>query len=131
MPDFINRCTLTHICILKIYNCVYVLSWSVTFDSLQLHSLGPAKLLCPWSFPGKNTGVDCHFLCLGIFPAQGSNLHFLHWQADSLTPCHLGSFFIYIITCPYIYIYTHTLSSLLFNIKNTLSRVISISHMGR
>ena len=25
-------------------------------------------------FPGKNTGVDCHFLLQGIFPTQGSNL---------------------------------------------------------
>ena len=31
------------------------------------------KLLCPWDFPGKNTGVDCHFLLQGIFPTQGSN----------------------------------------------------------
>ena len=22
----------------------------------------PPRLLCPWSFPGKNTGVGCHFL---------------------------------------------------------------------
>ena len=22
----------------------------------------PATLLCPWDFPGKNTGVGCHFL---------------------------------------------------------------------
>ena len=45
-------------------------------------------------FPGKNTGVDCHFLLLGIFPTQGLNLcllHFLHWQADSLPLSHLGS----------------------------------------
>ena len=28
--------------------------------------------------PGKNTGVDCHFLLQGIFPTQGSNLHLLH-----------------------------------------------------
>ena len=26
------------------------------------HGLAPARLLCPWSFPGKNTGVGCHFL---------------------------------------------------------------------
>ena len=31
-------------------------------------------------FPGKTTGVDCHFLLQGIFPTQGSNLHLLHWQ---------------------------------------------------
>ena len=27
--------------------------------------------------PGKNTGVGCHALLQGIFPAQGSNLHLL------------------------------------------------------
>ena len=31
------------------------------------------RLLCPWSFPGKNTGVGCHFLLQGIFWAQGSS----------------------------------------------------------
>ena len=32
--------------------------------------------------PGKNTGVGCHALLLGIFPTQELNLHFLcllHW----------------------------------------------------
>ena len=33
----------------------------------------PARLLCPWDFPGWNTAVGCHFLLLGIFPTQGSN----------------------------------------------------------
>ena len=36
-------------------------------------------------FPGKNTGVGCHFLLQGIFPAQRSN------PADSLPLSHLGS----------------------------------------
>ena len=27
-------------------------------------------LLCPWGFPGKNTGVDCHFFLQGIFSTQ-------------------------------------------------------------
>ena len=38
-------------------------------------------------FSGKNTGVGCHFLLLGIFLTQGLNpqlLSLLHWQADSL-----------------------------------------------
>ena len=26
------------------------------------HGLLPARLLCPWDFPGKNAGVGCHFL---------------------------------------------------------------------
>ena len=31
----------------------------------------PPWFLCPWNSPGKNTGVDCHFLLLGIFQTQG------------------------------------------------------------
>ena len=27
---------------------------------LRPHGLWPARLLCPWDFPGKNTGVGCH-----------------------------------------------------------------------
>ena len=45
------------------------------------------KLLLPWDFLGKSTGVGCHFLLQGIFPTQGSNprfLNLLHWQAGSL-----------------------------------------------
>ena len=34
--------------------------------------------LWPWDFPGKNTGVGCHFLLQGIFPTQGSNLGLLY-----------------------------------------------------
>ena len=32
------------------------------------------QVLCPWGFPGKNTGVDCHFFLQGIFLTQESNL---------------------------------------------------------
>ena len=31
------------------------------------------RLLCPWDFLGKSTGVGYHFLFQGIFPTQGSN----------------------------------------------------------
>ena len=30
-------------------------AWSVVSDSLKSHGLLPARLLCPWNFPGKNT----------------------------------------------------------------------------
>ena len=30
-------------------------------------SLQPSRLLCPWNHPGKNIGMDCHFLLQGIF----------------------------------------------------------------
>ena len=36
------------------------------------------RLLHPWNFPDKSTGVGCHFLLQGIFPTQGSNLGLLH-----------------------------------------------------
>ena len=63
-------------------------SWSVMFDFLRSHGLQPARLLCPWNFPGKNTGVGRHFLLQGIFPTQGQNLrllHLLHWQEGFLS----------------------------------------------
>ena len=31
-------------------------------DSLQPHGLQPTRLLCPWDFLGKSTGVGCHCL---------------------------------------------------------------------
>ena len=71
--------------------CVYVCACSVMSDSLWSHGLQTTKLLCPWDFPGKNTGVGCHFLLQGILLTQGLNLRLLHWQADSLPLYHLGS----------------------------------------
>ena len=41
--------------------------------TLQSYGLQPARLLCPWDSPGKNTGVGCPALLQGIFPTQGLN----------------------------------------------------------
>ena len=63
----------------------------VVFDSLRPHGLKPNRLLCPWNFPWKNNGEGSSY-SRGILLTQGSNpclLHLLHWQADSLPPCHL------------------------------------------
>ena len=45
----------------------YVKKWSrsVMSDSLWPHRLQPTGLLSPWNFPGKSTGVGCHFLLQG------------------------------------------------------------------
>ena len=40
-------------------------------DSLRPQGLQPARLLCPWDSPGKNTGVGSRSLLQGIFPTQG------------------------------------------------------------
>ena len=72
-----------------------VLSSSVTTDSLWPRGLQPSRLLCPWDFPGKNTGVGCYFLLQGIFLTQGSNPNLLgllhhrqilyHWAMEKPT----------------------------------------------
>ena len=49
-----------------VYSCMHVLSCSVVSDSFPSHGLQSGRLLCPWDFLGKNTGVDCHFLLQGI-----------------------------------------------------------------
>ena len=61
-----------------------LLSRSVVSTLLRPHGLLPARLLCPWEFPGKNTGVGCHALLQRIFPTQGLNPRLLHLQADYL-----------------------------------------------
>ena len=64
---------------------------SVVSDSLLPHGLKPTRFFCPCDFPGKNTGVSCHFLLQGVFLTQGLNLGLLPWQVDSLPLRHLGS----------------------------------------
>ena len=54
----------------------------------------PARLLCPWDFPGTNTGVGCHALLQRIFLTQRSNpslLRLLHGQVGSLPLVPPGS----------------------------------------
>ena len=46
---------------------------SVMFDSLRPYVLQPIRLLCPWDFPGKNTGVVYHALRQGTFSTEESN----------------------------------------------------------
>ena len=46
--------------------CVPVVS-----NSLQPTWLQPARPLCPWDFPGKYTGVGCHFLLQGNLSNPG------------------------------------------------------------
>ena len=46
---------------------------SVTCYPWWPHGLRPTRLLRPWDFPGKGTGVGCHFLLQGVFPTRGLN----------------------------------------------------------
>ena len=71
------------------------LSPSVVSDSLQPHGLQPARLLCAWESPGKNTGVGCHALLQGIFPTPGSNPGLPHCRRILYRLSHQGSPFIF------------------------------------
>ena len=67
-----------------------VLLFSHSLASSSFAGLKPARHLPPCDFPGKNTGVGCHFLLQGTFPMQGSNPSLLHRQADSLCLSYQG-----------------------------------------
>ena len=80
------------------YHWCLVAKFSLTL--LQLHGLQLTRLLCPWDFRGKNTGMGCRFLLQGIFPTQWSNSCLLYWQADSLPVSHQVQFSSVTQSCP-------------------------------
>ena len=51
----------------------------------------PARLLCPWNSPGKNTGMSSLSVLQGIFPSQGSNLGLPHCRWILYQLSHKGS----------------------------------------
>ena len=71
--------------------CVCMLSRSVVSDSLQPHGLQLARLLCPWDYPGKSTGVGRNFLLQVIFPHRERTQGSPALQADSLPLSHQES----------------------------------------
>ena len=46
---------------------------------------------CPWDFPGKNTGVVCHFLLQGILLTQGLNPGLPYFRQTLYRLSHQGS----------------------------------------
>ena len=67
---------------------VRVCSVAQSCPSLQSYRLHPTRLLCPWDYPGKNTGVGGHFFLQGFFPTQASK------PASPASPVLAGGFFI-------------------------------------
>ena len=57
-----------------IYVCIYILAHHI---SAVPWAVVP-RLLCPWNFPGKDTGAGCHYLLQGIFrPRSQTNTSFI------------------------------------------------------
>ena len=132
---FANKLILTWLCLVKIrvilekkmivlqYKILLLLlmlfnHW-VMSNSLWPHGLQPTRLLCTWEFPGKNTGMGCHFLLQRIFPTQGLNpclllgrgfftteprgkpmlnSSFAHWDLYLLSKPHFPSSYFYYVT---------------------------------
>ena len=69
---FCLYCINVNILVVVLYKSESVNS-SVMSNSLQPHGLQPARLLCPWDSPGKNTEVGCHLLLQEIFLTEGLN----------------------------------------------------------
>ena len=68
------------------YQCLTTISLkslSCVWDPLQYYGLQPARLLCPWISPSKNTGVGLHSLLQGIFQPRGQTQD-SSIEADSL-----------------------------------------------
>ena len=75
------------------YMCMseWVKSLSHVRLSVSPWTVACTRLLCPWDFLGKNTGVGCHFLLQGIFLTQGSNPGLLHCRQTLYHLSHQGS----------------------------------------
>ena len=60
-------------------------SCSVVSDPQPPHGLQPTRLLCPWEFPGKSTGVGCHCLLRHRYDAKWKKLDSKHYiQYESI-----------------------------------------------
>ena len=87
----------------KDFICIYIVVWSLSpVQLLWSHVQVVHQAPLSWDFPGKNTGVDCHFLLQGIFPTQGSNPHLLHCR-EILCGCAAGEALCVYITQTHIY----------------------------
>ena len=59
-------------------------------NSVRPHGLPPTRLLCPWDFPGKSTGVGCHCL-LRYIPYICVNIRYLVFSFWLTSLCITGS----------------------------------------
>ena len=67
-----------------------MLSCSLMSDSLQLLRLQSSRLLCLWTFPGKNTEVGCYFLLEGDFSVGSDGKVSAHNARDQGSICGSG-----------------------------------------
>ena len=71
-PNFLIRPSRSFFLKFSNLQCIFLIHYVIFLvvrschTLLQRHGAWPARLLCPWDFPGKNTGVGCHSFLQGI-----------------------------------------------------------------
>ena len=90
-------------------------SQSVVSNSLEAYRMQTARLLCPWTSLGKNTGVGCHFFLQRIFPTQGSKPG-LHFRRILYHLSHYMCLYTHTHACARGHTHTHTIFLLLCRI---------------
>ena len=83
--------------------CVHAVTWIMS-DSLRLYDMQPARFLCSWDSPCRNTGVGSHAFLQSVLLTQGSNQS-LALQADSSPSEPLGKS-IALRACPHFFLDT-------------------------
>ena len=81
--DCLNRRILSLKLKVKSLSCVRLFA--------TLWAVACTRILHPWDFLGKSTGVGCHFLLQGIFSTQGSNPGLPHCRQKLYHLSHQGS----------------------------------------
>ena len=79
-------------CIIHISTSTQFVKWSrsVVSDSVTSRTVACTRLLHPWDFLCKSTGVGCHFFLQGIFPTQGLNPGLPHCRQMLYCLSHQG-----------------------------------------
>ena len=82
-------------------SCIHARSVPLPFSQSSLSPVAMYVMVCAQSCPTLCNPLDCSLPGSSVhgilpariqvnFPTQGSTLHLLHWQTDSLPLCHLG-----------------------------------------
>ena len=94
-----SRCIIFHKCLNQTLNSMIPtlnMAWKVKVKSINpiwlfvTLSTVAHQASCPRDFPGKNTGVGCHFLLQGVFLTQGLNSGLLHCRQTLHPLSHQG-----------------------------------------
>ena len=85
------KCLFKSVLSIFFFLIIYLEVEPVLSNSLWLHGPEPTRLLHSWNFPGKSTGVGCHFLLQAIFSTQGSDPGFPHCRQMCYHLSHQGT----------------------------------------